>query len=154
MMAAKSNLLVPIDGSAASARGLREALRLARSLHAGVTLLHIVEDPVNHDVLESASCSPSLFNELRAEAKRILGRAEGAARRAHVPANGVMVERPGWSIADVIVEHARKAHADFIVMGTHGRRGMRRLVLGSDAEQVVRLAPVPVVLVRAANAHS
>lgn len=154
MMAAKSNLLVPVDGSAASTRGLREALRLARSLHADVTLLHIVEDPVHHDVLESASFSPALFKALRTQAKHILTRAEVAARRAHIHADGVMVERPGWSIADVIVEHAKKAHADLIVMGTHGRRGMRRLVLGSDAEQVVRLSSIPVVLVRGTNGRA
>jgi nucleotide-binding universal stress UspA family protein len=55
----------------------------------------------------------------------------------------------GGPAADVIVREAKKQRADLIVLGTHGRRGMRRLVLGSDAEQVVRMSPVPVLLVRA-----
>lgn len=48
-----------------------------------------------------------------------------------------------------IVQEAKKQRADLIVLGTHGRRGMKRLVMGSDAEEVVRTAPVPVLLVRA-----
>ena len=51
-------------------------------------------------------------------------------------------------MADPIVREARKIGADLIVMGTHGHRGVRRLVMGSDAEQVVRTAQVPVLLVR------
>ncbi len=53
-------------------------------------------------------------------------------------------------VADVIVREARKWKADLIVIGTHGQRGMRRVVMGSDAEQVVRNAPAPVLLIRAA----
>lgn len=55
---------------------------------------------------------------------------------------------PGIEAADVIVEQAKKREADLIVMGTHGRRGLRRFALGSDAELVVRSSPVPVLLVR------
>ena len=53
-------------------------------------------------------------------------------------------------MADVIVREAQKWKADLIVIGTHGRRGLRRVVMGSDAEQVVRNAPAPVLLIRAA----
>jgi nucleotide-binding universal stress UspA family protein len=52
-------------------------------------------------------------------------------------------------VADVIVENAKKWRADLIVMGTHGRRGITRVVMGSDAEGVVRNTPVPVLLIRA-----
>jgi len=48
----------------------------------------------------------------------------------------------------LIVAQATESHADLIVMGTHGRRGLRRVALGSDAEQVIRMATVPVLLVR------
>jgi nucleotide-binding universal stress UspA family protein len=60
----------------------------------------------------------------------------------------VLIENIVGSVADIIVDQAKKQRADVIVMGTHGRRGVRRLVLGSDAEGVVRNAPVPVLLVR------
>jgi nucleotide-binding universal stress UspA family protein len=52
-------------------------------------------------------------------------------------------------IADLVVDQAKKWHADLIVIGTHGRRGISRVLLGSDAEQIVRAAPTPVLLVRA-----
>ena len=62
----------------------------------------------------------------------------------------VLVESITRPVADVIVREARKWKADLIVIGTHGRRGLRRVVMGSDAEQVVRSAPAPVLLIRAA----
>jgi len=64
-------------------------------------------------------------------------------------AETLMVESRGRYVSDVILHHARAWRADVIVMGTHGRRGLKRLLLGSDAERVLREAPVPVLLVRA-----
>jgi nucleotide-binding universal stress UspA family protein len=60
----------------------------------------------------------------------------------------VLVEKFGGLVADVIIAQARKQRAGLIVLGTHGRRGVTRLVMGSDAEGVVRRTPVPVLLVR------
>ncbi|MCG3189203.1 MAG: hypothetical protein LKCHEGNO_01489 [Burkholderiaceae bacterium] len=57
-------------------------------------------------------------------------------------------------VCDVVVQEALEWKADLIVIGTHGRRGASRLLLGSDAEQVLRLAPVPVLLVRDAGLAS
>lgn len=54
-------------------------------------------------------------------------------------------------LSDFVVEQAHIWKADLIVIGTHGRRGVRRLLLGSDAEQVLRTSPVPVLLVRGAD---
>ena len=59
-----------------------------------------------------------------------------------------MLEHFGGQAASLIVEDAKKWKADLIVLGTHGRRGIRRLVMGSDAEEIVRTSPVPVLLVR------
>jgi nucleotide-binding universal stress UspA family protein len=69
-------------------------------------------------------------------------------------AESVLLETVGGSAADRIVEQAQKCKADLIVMGTHGRRRLRRLALGSDAELVVRSSPVPVLLVRGAAKKS
>ncbi len=76
-----------------------------------------------------------------------------AAAKARVEANGLAVETFlsesfGSRVCDVVVEQATLWNADLIVIGTHGRRGVRRLLIGSDAEQIVRTAPVPVLLVR------
>ena len=66
-----------------------------------------------------------------------------------IPVQTVMLETIAGPAADLIVRQAKRWRADLIVLGTHGRRGLRRLVLGSDAEQIVRTSPVPVLLVRA-----
>lgn len=65
----------------------------------------------------------------------------------------VLLESIGGRAADLIVDQAKQWNADLIVMGTHGRRGLRRLALGSDAELVVRSASVPVLLVRGDAGH-
>ena len=76
-----------------------------------------------------------------------------AEAKARVEASGVTVdtflsESFGSRVCDFVVEQAKLWNADLIVIGTHGRRGVRRLYSGSDAEQIVRTAPVPVLLVR------
>ena len=80
--------------------------------------------------------------------KKIIEKAEALARRNGVTPESVIIESFGGRAADFIVAQANKWRADLIVLGTHGRRGVKRLVMGSDAEQVVRTTPVPVLLVR------
>ena len=69
-------------------------------------------------------------------------------------AESVVIETVGDRVADIIVREAKKWKADLIVMGTHGRRGFNRMVLGSDAEGVLRMAPVPVLMVRSPELKS
>ena len=142
------HILVPVDGSSTATRGLREAIRLAHSQRARLTILHAIYIYIDDDMLQATALSPQLNEASRRIGRRILDRAAAAAKRAGVRAATAMVERPGWNPADLIVAEAKKRKAQLIVIGTHGRRGVRRLVLGSDAEQVVRTAPVPVLLVR------
>jgi nucleotide-binding universal stress UspA family protein len=145
-------ILVPVDGSRPSSRGLAEALKLARSQKARVCLLHVVDE-------RAVALSPEaggvyldrLLNVMRESGKKILAQAALAARARGVKASTVLVENITRSVADVVIAQARKWHADLIVIGTHGRRGVSRLVMGSDAENVVRTAPVPVLLVRAST---
>jgi len=72
-------------------------------------------------------------------------------RRQGIDPDRVLLESIGGSAADLILDQARQGSADLIVMGTHGRRGLLRAAFGSDAEQVVRGATIPVLLVRAAS---
>ncbi len=74
-----------------------------------------------------------------------------AAEKEGIRAKTLLRETLGGPAADSIVRDARRQRADLIVLGTHGRRGLRRMVLGSDAEAVVRTSPVPVLLVRSAK---
>jgi len=146
-------ILVPVDGSATANRGLKEALRLAKAHRARLCLLHVVEEFFIAQAGEAVVYAEEMFDALRANGRKILTRAEAAARNRGVPARPVLVESIAQPVAEVIVRQARRWKADLIVLGTHGRRGLRRVVLGSDAEHVVRLTPVPVLLVRAAGSR-
>jgi nucleotide-binding universal stress UspA family protein len=142
-------ILVPVDGSTTSNDGLREAIHLAKAQGASLRLVHVADE---HFIammgLDYATRVDDLMHGVTAAGRRILRNAESLVRRAGVAATTVMLETLTGPVADPIVREAKKWPADLIVIGTHGRRGVRRLVLGSDAEQIVRLSPVPVLLVR------
>ena len=70
-----------------------------------------------------------------------------SARAMGLKASTVLAENTGGRVADALIAEAKRWHADLIVMGTHGRRGVKRALLGSDAELVIRYSPVPVLLV-------
>lgn len=146
-MGAYRKILAAVDDSPAAAKGLREALRLAKAGDARLHILHVVNEYAAFAAMEGAP-SVDFVPLLREEGRRILAKAEAAAARQGVKPRMLMREMVGGSVADAIVREARKIGADLIVLGTHGRRGVRRLVLGSDAEQVVRAASAPVLLVR------
>jgi nucleotide-binding universal stress UspA family protein len=142
---------VAVDGSPTSMRGLREALRVAKDDRAQLLLLHVVNEFYAFATLDGAAPAADLVPALREGGRRTLDKAKALAEKAGVSAKTVLRETLGGAAADTIVREARKQRADLIVLGTHGRRGIRRMVLGSDAEQVVRASPVPVLLVRAAK---
>jgi nucleotide-binding universal stress UspA family protein len=142
-------ILVPVDGSVTANRGLREALRLARGQKVQLCLLHVVEEFFIGEAGEAVVFAEDVFTALRASGKRTLARAEALVRKEGLRPRSVLIETMARPVADLVVREARKWKADLIVIGTHGRRGMRRVVMGSDAEQVVRTSPVPVLLVRA-----
>jgi nucleotide-binding universal stress UspA family protein len=143
-------ILVPVDGSPTSNAGLREAIEIAKGQGASLQLVHVLDyHYLTMTGLEAGAYIDDLMASLMQSGRRILKRAEETARKAGVPVSGVLIESPSGPAADAIVRQAKKGKADVIVIGTHGRRGVRRLIMGSDAEQVVRNSPVPVMLVRA-----
>lgn len=142
-------ILVPIDGSHTSILGLQEAIKVAKSQKATLCLLHVIDEFVMMpDPSGAAAYTESVLKALRVGGREILSRAEAIVRKKGLRARSVLIENLTYRVADVIVEQAKKWDADLIVLGTHGRRGVRRLVMGSDAEGVVRTTPVPVLLVR------
>ena len=147
---AYKRILVPVDGSPTSNAGLREAIGLAKEAGARLQLIHVVDQ---HTVVmmgvESAYYIDEMMQSMRKAGQRLLNRAVAQATKAGVQASAVLLETLTGPAADPIVRQAKKWSADLIVLGTHGRRGVRRLLMGSDAEQVVRNAPAPVMLVRA-----
>ena len=146
---AYQRILVPIDGSPTSSRGLREAIGFAKGQKARLQLVHVVD--VHNAMLaglESGDAVADLSAALQQHGRRILAAAAASARKAGVASETVLLETLTGPAAEPIVRQARKWRADLIVIGTHGRRGLKRLVMGSDAEQIVRNAPAPVMLVR------
>lgn len=144
-------ILVPLDGSAASLRSLREAIKLAKQQGGRIRVLYVVTDLVT-DYSAASSYTGALLDALRRAGQDILHSAESDIRAEGVDAELRLIEAIGRTAAISIVEQARQWPADLIVMGTHGRRGLSRLALGSDAENVLRTSPVPVLLVRADSA--
>ena len=142
-------ILVAFDGSPTSARGLDEALGLARLAKARLRLLHVVDEMkhvTGHETF--AAYTNDVLPRLRAAGEQVLWQGLDMAARAGVEADSRLVMSSGDRVCDVVVEQARYWDADLIVLGTHGRRGVERVLLGSDAEQLLRIAPVPVLLVR------
>jgi nucleotide-binding universal stress UspA family protein len=141
-------ILVPIDGSATAARGLTEAIALAKAMGARLRLMHIME--MSAATASAAVHSPELVEQLKSEAEDILERAKWMAQSAALELDTMLGDGFGdRRLHDFVAEQVTGWGAQLIVLGTHGRRGMRRLVLGSDAEAIVRAATVPVLLVRA-----
>jgi len=148
-------ILVPVDGSPTSAKGLKEAIKLAKADkgvgRAKLRLLYVVEEYAAFAAPEVGANVGPLLDAIKAAGRKTLARIERSARAAGARPETVLVEDFGGRVADAIVEQAKRWRADLIVMGTHGRRGMKRVLLGSDADLVVRYSPVPVLLVPAAG---
>ena len=145
-------ILVAVDGSLASAAGFKAALDLAVDQLATLVAVHVIDDAIPQSTFEDVVYPKSYVETYLAASekygRKLMDHAAAAARGSDVKFEPAVQRAKGRSVAEVIVAHARKEKADVIVLGTHGRRGIKRVLMGSDAEEVVRSAPVPVLLVR------
>jgi nucleotide-binding universal stress UspA family protein len=145
-MVSVATVLVATDFGTAADAALGYGRALARTFGASLHLLHLVENAF----LRAVSADPKRLEE--AALARLVARLSDEDRRA-LRARSV-VETSDHAAAS-IVAYARAVNADLIVLGTHGRTGIERLVLGSVAERVVQTAPCPVLTVRApVSTHS
>ena len=141
-------ILVPVDGSETAAAGLREALKLAKEQGSQIRVVHVVD--------EFLMVSPSVYGavydqfteQMREAGKHALSVAQTLAHEAGVDVEAQLIVAMGDPAGKRVLEAVKQWEADLIVCGTHGRRGLRRIVLGSDAEYMVRHSPVPILLVR------
>lgn len=147
-----THILVPVDGSPTSDRGLEEAVKLARLTGARLRLVHVVDQLIYATGMDSVGAmTTNLIPLLREGGEQILETCKARAEASGVPVETVLLDSFAGRVCDLVVAEAAKWHADLIVLGTHGRRGVGRILMGSDAEQIVRLAPIPVLLVRASE---
>jgi nucleotide-binding universal stress UspA family protein len=146
-------ILVPIDGSATSMLGLDEAIRLARLTGGQIRLLNLVEDPtLSAGYASFAAYSGEVLPMLRQAGEEILEKGRATALAAGVAVDTQLFEGLATRLSEAVEQEVARWGADLVVLGTHGRRGASRFFLGSDAEQVLRSSPVPVLLVRATEA--
>jgi len=141
-------ILVPVDGSHTSTLGLQVAIRMAIEQQARLRIISIVDEFVIAQNFEGLINLGDLIDALRDAGKRAIKNALALVHKHDIKVESAMLETMGQRVSGVIVDEARKWKADLIVMGTHGRRGFNRMVLGSDAEGVLRTTPVPVLMVR------
>ena len=141
-------ILVPVDGSHTShsrAAGSGPAgCRPRRKLR----VIHVVDELLIAQNFDGCVNTGELLDSLEAWGKKTLQNAVALTRRHGVKAEATMFETTGGRVADVIVREAKKWKADLIVIGTHGRRGIGRVVIGGDGKTVLREARVPVLLNR------
>jgi nucleotide-binding universal stress UspA family protein len=141
-------ILVAVDGSTASLHGLDEGIRLAKATGARLLLVHVLNALILETEIASTAYYQALAESIRASGEEILEHAATIAREAHVTFEKSMIEKMGAHAWQEIIAQTKDWKADLIVIGTHGRRGLKRLVMGSDAELVLRHSPVPVLMVR------
>jgi nucleotide-binding universal stress UspA family protein len=140
-------ILVPVDGSQPSAAGLREAIKIAKDQGSEIRLVHIVNDLILDGGYCTGVYAADALQVLRQCGRGVLDAAEAETRLEGVKATATLLESVAGPAAELILAEAKACSADLIVMGTHGRRGIARIVMGSDAEGVVRASRVPVLLV-------
>ena len=147
-----THILVPVDGSSTSDRGLEEAVKLAKLTGARLRLIHVVNQAVYATGMEGMTAmTADLVPLLRERGEQILKKCKTRVEASGVPVDTALFDDFAGRVCDLVVAEALKWPADLIVLGTHGRRGVGRIFMGSDAEQILRLAPTPVLLVRASE---
>ena len=144
------HLLVPVDGSPTSDKALDEAIRLAGTSGAKITLLHVMDELSYVTGFEPATVYASqLVPLMRAAGEQLLARCGEKVLAAGLQVECVLITDGPGRVYEHVNDCVKLGQADLVVIGSHGRRGLGRVLLGSDAEQIIRHAAVPVLVVRA-----
>ena len=141
------NVLLPVDGSEASTYAAQEGFKLASVLGSSVTLLFVVDiSIITMPDAESGIANVEMIRKnFMEQGKRLLASLSASGREKGVKVETMVAE---GDVHNEIIRAAEEKKADLIIMGTHGRRGLNRLLLGSVAESVTRRAHCPVLLIR------
>jgi nucleotide-binding universal stress UspA family protein len=143
-------IMVAVDGSATSDLALNEAILLTKAFHSQLCIIHVVQEFPPYGV--EWGFDLNRFQEiLRNDGQAILDKAKKIVENEGVSAEIQLIEifNALERISEKIVEVAGLWKADLLVIGTHGRRGFNRLILGSVAEETIRLSQIPIHLIRA-----
>ncbi len=141
------HILVAVDDSETSKLAVQEAIRLAKDANSQLRLVHVLDEGVIYWGA-GGMIMDTVFDVLRKVGQAVLDQGVTAVRAAGLETETVLKETVGQRVADVIVDEAKRWPADLLVIGTHGRRGMDHLLIGSVAEGVMRKSSMPVLLIR------
>jgi nucleotide-binding universal stress UspA family protein len=139
------HILVPIDFGEPAEQALRVGIQLAQKFDAKLSVLHVYQLFIPMPYTDALSFP---FEKIERHAHELLEAAVTKAKESYPPCAGML--RIGFA-QDEIVRTANEVHADLIVMGTHRRRGLPRMIMGSVAERVLRTASAPVLAVGAGD---
>ena len=144
-----SKILVAVDGSETSEHALQQAIELARSLSATLRMVHVMDMgwlPIESEMPIDIGTISAVR---RGAGEKVIAAARETARECGYEAEAALIETetPVERVAEAIAKEVSRWPADLVVLGTHGRRGFQRLMLGSVAEQIARLSSAPVLLV-------
>ncbi|MBB6578307.1 nucleotide-binding universal stress UspA family protein [Comamonas odontotermitis] len=141
------HILVPVDGSPTSMLAVNQAAGLAKVFGSQVTAVYVIDPyPFTGVGADFAYGQAQYLSAATADAHAALDSVKSAMEQAGIPVDTVMGE--GHSVHDGIMEAAKTTGADLIVMGSHGRRGLEKLVLGSVTQRVLGDSLIPVLVVR------
>ncbi|WP_369907588.1 universal stress protein [Limnohabitans sp. Hippo3] len=138
-------ILVPLDGSRTASKALDYALKLAQADQAELRLVYCIDEL---SLLSNHEYSGEIAQLARENGHKVLESGMALASTAKVEADTRLIDRVGQRLGESVADAADEWGADLVVIGTHGRRGIGRVLLGSGAEQVMRMSPVPVLMVR------
>ena len=147
----KKRIFVAIDSSATAQLALVQAIHFASLPGASLCIGMVLDTSmlVHNNISMGSLIDPhAVKTELRQAAELLLDNAVAQAKEAGLDAHRVLVESGSKRVAELISESANQWDADLIVIGTHGRRGFERLLMGSVAENLVRIATTSLFLVR------
>lgn len=143
------HILVAVDKSNASNLALQEAVRLAKDQNAKLRIIYIVEEVVIKSAEKRVSFD-TLWNVYKEDGQDFLNVINEKLKSSNIKYETFLIELPlsEGELADKIMAEAQSWPADILVLGTHGRHGVKRFFIGSVAESVVRIATLPVLLIR------
>lgn len=145
------HIFVAVDESPTSENALDEAIHLAKSVGALLEIVHVIDQQVLHVFHEGGVktvTTRELERALEGGGKDILSQAEEKAREAGVDFRTRLARGRGDPVDELIAQALEDSGADLLIVGSHGRRGFRRLLLGSVAENLARKVSIPMMIVR------
>jgi nucleotide-binding universal stress UspA family protein len=140
-------ILVPIDGSDTANLALKHAIALAKDQHSTLRLFHVVDLTAAYSSV-NAPHVVERQSALQAEGQKVIEDGSAPALAAGIQYDSKCITTSDKHIYDLIEEEGKRWPADLIVIGTHGRRGISRLFLGSVAEALARISSKPLLLIR------